>query len=243
MIPTVTLNTPVPDSRLSPTERILVIAENPVLQKTLQRLFSSEGYEVEIVADDLIGLEMLRKRPPSALILDLTYPASAGWALCREIAKSAPDLPFVILSANSDVMDKILLLEIGADDYLPLPFLPRELMARLRSLIRRARQGGRKLIYVFENVVVDLLRMDVMRGGEKVPLTAKEFKTLEFLTKHAHQVVSRDELLNEVWGYHNYPYTRTVDNHILRLRQKLESDPSDPSHFLTVHGMGYKFVP
>ena len=236
----VTLNTP---SGLSPAERILIIAENPALQKTLQRLFSSEGYEVEIVADDLIGLEILRQRPPSALILDLTYPASAGWDLCREIAQSAPDLPFVVLSANSDIVDKILLLEIGADDYLPLPFLPRELVARLRSLIRRARQNNRKLIYVFENVVVDFLRMNVLRGGERVPLTAKEFKTLEFLTKHAHQVVSRDELLNEVWGYHNYPCTRTVDNHILRLRQKLESDPSDPSHFLTVHSVGYKFVP
>ena len=238
-----TLNTSFSEPRLSTTHRVLVITENRVLQKTLQRLFSSEGYDVEIVADDLVGLEILRKRSPSALILDLRHPASVGWDLCREIAELAPDLPFVILSSNFDIADKILLLEIGADDYLPLPFLPRELVARLRSLIRRVTPTSRKRAYVFENVVVDFLRMEVTRGSEKVPLTAKEFKTLEFLTKRAQQVVSREKLLNEVWGYQNYPCTRTVDNHILRLRQKLESDPSLPSHFLTVHGVGYKFVP
>lgn len=237
------LNRAIMEPRLPASERILVIAENRSLQQNLRQLFSSEGYEVETVADDLAGLEIVRKKPPSALVLDLSNPVSVGWDLCREIARSAPDLPFVILSANCDVVDKILLLEIGADDYLSLPFLPRELVARLRSLIRRATGASRKLVYVFENVVVDFLRMDVMRGGEKVPLTAKEFKTLEFLTKHAHKVISRDELLNEVWGYQNYPCTRTVDNHILRLRQKLETDPSDPSHFVTVHGVGYKFVP
>jgi DNA-binding response OmpR family regulator len=125
-------NTPITEQRPSPAQRILVMAENRVLQRTLQRLFSSEGYEVEIVADDLVGLEILRKRPPSALILDLKYPVSVGRELCREIAQSAPDVPFVILSANSDVVDKILLLEIGADDYVPLPFQARELRARLR---------------------------------------------------------------------------------------------------------------
>lgn len=219
------------------------MTENRALQKTLLRLFSSEGYQVEIVVDDLVGLEMLRKNPPSALILDLKYPASLGWELCREIAQSAPDVPLVILSTNVDIANKILLLEIGADDYMPLPFQPRELLARLRSLMRRATGASRKRIYAFENVFVDFIRMDVTRGDEKVPLTAKEFKTLEFMTRHAHQVVSRDELLNEVWGYQNYPCTRTVDNHILKLRQKLENNPTEPRHFLTVHGVGYKFAP
>ena len=219
------------------------MAQNRALQRTLLRLFSSEGYQVEIVVDDLVGLEMLRKNPPSALILDLKYPASSGWELCREIAHSAPDVPLVILSTNVDIANKILLLEIGADDYLPLPFQPRELLARLRSLMRRATGASRKRIYAFENVFVDFIRMDVTRGDEKVPLTAKEFKTLEFMTRHAHQVVSRDELLNEVWGYQNYPCTRTVDNHILKLRQKLENNPAEPRHFLTVHGVGYKFAP
>lgn len=238
-IPNITITEP----RSSLAQRILVMAENRALQRTLLRLFSAEGYEVEIVADDLVGLEMLRKSPPSALILDLKYPISVGWELCREIAQSAPDVPFVILSANSDIVDKILLLEIGADDYMPLPFQPRELLARLRSLIRRATCDSRKQIYVFENVVVDFVAMDVTRDGEKVSLTPKEFKTLEFMTKHAYQVVSRNELLNEVWGYQNYPCTRTVDNHILKLRQKLENNAAEPRHFLTIHGVGYKFAP
>jgi len=132
---------------------------------------------------------------------------------------------------------------MGADDYLTILFSPRELVARLRVLMRRASSVSPDSRYVFEDVIVDFSKTEITRGGEKVTLTAKEFKTLEFLAKNAERVISRDELLNEVWGYQNYPCTRTVDNHILRLRQKLESDPSHPSHLLTVHGMGYKFVP
>jgi DNA-binding response OmpR family regulator len=132
---------------------------------------------------------------------------------------------------------------MGADDYLTIPFSPRELVARLRALMRRASRISPESLYVFEDVIVDFSKTEITRGGEKVMVTAKEFKTLEFLTKNPERVISRDELLNEVWGYQNYPCTRTVDNHILRLRQKLESDPSHPSHFLTVHGMGYKFTP
>ena len=231
------------EQRFSRAQRILVIGDNRALQRTLQRLFCSEGYEVEIVADDLDGLEMLRNRPPSALILDLRYPASGRWELCREIAQSAPDIPFVVLSAKADVVDKIVLLEMGADDHMVVPFQPRELVARLRSLIRRATGAGRKQIYVFDNVAVDFVTMNVRRRGETVLLTAKELKMLEFMTKHANQVVSRDELLNEVWGYQNYPCTRTVDNHILKLRKKLENNPAKPRHFLTIHRVGYKFAP
>jgi DNA-binding response OmpR family regulator len=132
---------------------------------------------------------------------------------------------------------------MGADDYVTIPFSPAELVARLRALRRRAAHVSPENVYVFEDVIVDFSRTEVTRCGEKVAVTAKEFKTLEFLTKNAERVISRDELLEEVWGYQNYPCTRTVDNHILRLRQKLEIDPSDPLHFLTVHRVGYKFVP
>jgi len=132
---------------------------------------------------------------------------------------------------------------MAADDYVTVPFSPRELVARLRALIRRASRVSPEDVYVFEDVMVDFSKTEITRGGEKITVTAKEFKTLEFLTKNAERVISRDELLNEVWGYQNYPRTRTVDNHMLRLRQKLESDPSHPSHLLTVHTVGYKFVP
>jgi DNA-binding response OmpR family regulator len=237
------LNTPLSDLRPATMDRILVIADDSALRNALHRLFSLERYEVEVVTDSVTGLARLRERPFSAVILDLQRPGSSGWDLCRNIADSISGLPLVVLSASPDVADKVLLLEMGADDYLTIPFSPRELVARVRALMRRASRISQESLYVFEDVVVDFYRTEITRGGEKVTVTAKEFKTLEFLAKHAERVVSRDELLNEVWGYQNYPCTRTVDNHILRLRQKLESNPSHPSHLLTVHGMGYKFVP
>jgi DNA-binding response OmpR family regulator len=132
---------------------------------------------------------------------------------------------------------------MGADDYVTVPFSPRELVARMRALIRRASRCSPENLYVFEDVMVDFSKTEITRGGEKITVTKKEFQTLEFMTKNAGRMISRDELLNEVWGYHNYPCTRTVDNHILKLRQKLERDPSNPSHILTVFGLGYKFVP
>jgi len=238
-----TLKVPQSELRTATMDRILIIEGDRNLQKILKRLFSSEGYEVDVVPDEVAGLEVIGQRPPSAVIVDLQHPGSSGCELCKKIANLIPGLPLVILSASPDVADKILLLETGADDYVTIPFSPRELVARLRALMRRAARHSRETFYVFEDVVVDFSSMDVSRSGERVPLTAKEFKTLEFLTRNAQRVVSRDELLNGVWGYQNYPYTRTVDNHILKLRQKLESNPSDPAHFLTIHGMGYKFVP
>ena len=238
-----TLNTPIFEMRPAVVERILVIEADGALRKILWQLFSSEGYEVDVVADGVGGLEMLRQRVPAAVILDLRHPESLGCELCSRIAKSAPGPPLLSLSASSDVADKVLLLEMGADDYVSIPFNPKELVARLRSLIRRATRVSPVEVYVFGDVMVDFSRMEITRGRKKITVTAKEFKTLEFLTKNAERVISREELLNEVWGYQNYPCTRTVDNHILRLRQKLERAPSRPSHFLTVHSLGYKFVP
>ena len=238
-----TLNAPISELRPAPMERILVIEDDRALRKILGRLFSSEGYEVDIVPDAVSGLERLRQGVPAAVILDLPLPGSSGCDLCKKIANLVPGLPLVILSGSSDVADKVLLLEMGADDYVTVPFSPRELVARLRALIRRASRVSPEAVYVFSDVVVDFSKMEITRSGEKVMVTAKEFKTLEFLTKNAERTISRDELLDKVWGYQDYPCTRTVDNHMLKLRQKLESDPSRPSHFLTVHRVGYKFVP
>jgi DNA-binding response OmpR family regulator len=238
-----TLNAPVSGLRPATMDRILVIEDDGALRKVLWRLFSSQGYEVDVVPDGAAGLEMLGQRPPSAVIVDLQHPGSSGCDLCKKIANLIPGLPLVILSASSDVAHKVLLLEMGADDYVTIPFSPRELVARLRASIRRALRLSPEDVYVFADVTVDFSKTEITRGGEKIAVTAKEFKTLEFLTKNAERVISRDELLNEVWGYQNYPCTRTVDTHMLRLRQKLEVDPSHPSHFLTVHGLGYKFLP
>lgn len=238
-----TLSTQVCERRSATIDWILVIANDSALRRVLERLFSSEGYGVEVVADSMAGLERLRQRPFSAVILDLQHPGSSRWDLCRNIADSISGLPLVVLSTSPDVADKVLLLEMGADDCVTLPFSPRELVARLRAVVRRATRVNPESFFLFEGVVVDFSRMEIIRAGEKIKVTPKEFKTLEFLTKNADRVISRDELLNEVWGYQNYPSTRTVDNHILKLRQKLETDPANPSHLLTVHGVGYRFVP
>jgi DNA-binding response OmpR family regulator len=238
-----TLNTPISRLGLAPMGRILVIEDDSALRKVLRHLFSSEGYAVDVAADAVCGLERLRQGTPAAVVLDLPRPGSSGCDLCEKIANLIPGLPLVILSGSSDVADKVLLLEMGADDYVTVPFSPRELVARLRALIRRASRVNPKCVYVFADVIVDFFKTEITRAGEKIVLTPKEFKTLEFLTKNSQRVISRDELLNKVWGYESYPCTRTVDNHILRLRQKLEIDPSHPSHFLTVHGLGYRFVP
>lgn len=235
-------NTPISGLRLAPMRRILIIEDDGALRKLLRGLFSSEGYEVDVVPDAACGLERLHQAAPAAVVLDLPCPGS-GSDLCRKIADLIPGLPLVILSGSSDVTDKVLLLEMGADDYVTLPFSPRELVARLRALIRRSSRVNPESVYVFADVRVDFPKNEITRGGEKIIVTPKEFKTLEFLTKNAQRVISRDELLEKVWGYENYPCTRTVDNHMLRLRQKLEIDPSRPSHFLTVHRVGYKFVP
>jgi len=240
---TATFDSPMPELRPSTMGRILIIEDDEALRKILRRLFSKEGYDVEVVPEPYGALEMLRQRPPVAVIVDLERPGTSGCDLCKAIANLIPGLPLLILSASSDVADKVLMLELGADDYVTLPFSPRELVARLRALIRRTSRVGPENLCLFEDVAVDFCKMEITRGAERVAMTAKEFKMLEFLTKNAERVVSRDELLDKVWGYHDYPCTRTVDTHMLRLRQKLEADPSCPSHFLTVHGQGYRFVP
>jgi DNA-binding response OmpR family regulator len=225
------------------TERILVVEDDHAVQKALRRLFEGEGFQIEIASDGKTALEAFRKAAPSVIVLDLRLPIVSGRDVCREIKQQAPSLPIIVLSAASDVSDKVLLLELGADDYVTKPFSPRELLARVRAALRRTVRTPTGELVSFDGVSVDFTRMEVCRDGEPVILTAQEFKTLKFFLHNSERVISRDELLNEVWGYQNYPSTRTVDNHILKLRQKLERDPANPVHFRTVHGMGYKFVP
>jgi DNA-binding response OmpR family regulator len=226
-----------------PMERILVVEDDRAVQKALKRLFEAEGFAVDISADGKSAVEAFRAAAPAAVVLDLRLPAMSGRDVCREIKQQAPALPIIVLSAASDVADKVLLLELGADDYVTKPFSPRELLARVRAALRRTVRVESADVVEFAGIAVDFPKMEITREGQVVVLTAQEFKTLKFLVQNAERVISRDELLNEVWGYQNYPSTRTVDNHILKLRQKLEKDPANPVHFRTVHGMGYKFVP
>jgi DNA-binding response OmpR family regulator len=231
-----------PPTAPKPVGRILVVEDDPAVQKALRRLFETEGYAVETQADGKSALDSFQSSAPAAIVLDLRLPKVSGRDVCKEIRALAPALPIVVLSAASDVADKVLLLELGADDYVTKPFSPRELLARVRAALRHTARSPDVQLVSFDGISADFKKMEIKRDGTVVVLTAQEFKTFQFLVQNADRVISRDELLNEVWGYQNYPSTRTVDNHILKLRQKLEKDPSSPVHFRTVHGMGYKFV-
>lgn len=223
---------------------ILVVEDDPRMQKVLQRIFSEQGYSVTICGDGQSGLDAFRTTHPSAVVLDLLLPNVFGRDLCRIIKLEAQDLPVIVVSAISEVADKVLLFELGADDYVTKPFSPRELMARVQAALRRRNRPSTALsTYSFGDCEVDFARMTARRAHQPVTLTAHEFRLLKYFVKNAERVLSREELLNEVWGYHSYPTTRTVDNQILKLRQKLEADAAEPRHLQTVYGAGYRFVP
>ena len=223
---------------------ILVVEDDPRIQKALHRQFTSEGYTVHVSSDGAEGLATCKNINPAGVVLDLMLPGMTGREVCKGIKSWSPNTPVVILSAVSEVADKVLLLEIGADDYVTKPFSPRELMARVQAAIRRTQRpsvAASKQIS-FGQVTADFSSMEFSRDGVAVVLTAHEVKLLRYFIDHAEQVVTREELLNDVWGYTSYPTTRTVDNQVMKLRQKLEADPARPIHFRTMHGIGYKFV-
>jgi two-component system, OmpR family, alkaline phosphatase synthesis response regulator PhoP len=223
--------------------RVLVIAEDRAARKALRRLLELDGYDVAVTASEAEGLEMIRIAPPIAVVLDLHRMAnSAGRDIFRKIRQFVPETPIVVLGTLSEA-DTILLLELGADDYISRPFSGRELLARVRVVVRRSLRTSARDAFAFDDVTVDFRNMELRRGGNAVPLTPQEFKILMFMIQNAERVISRHELLNQVSRCHKSDSGRTVDNHILRLRQKLEVDPSHPVHLRTVHGFGYKFVP
>ena len=233
---------------------VLVVEDNRPMQRTLQRLFESDGFDVQIASDGVAGMESFQKQVPSAVVLDLKLPRLPGKELCRAFKAQEVSVPVIVLSANSDVEDKVLLLELGADDYVTKPFSPKELLARVRRAMRRGEPGsingmamtGRPVqheLLMFSDVRVDFTSMEATRAGKRLALTAQEYNLLKFFATSPDAVISREQLLNQAWGYENYPTTRTVDNHVLRLRQKLEPDPANPRYFLTTHGVGYRFTP
>ena len=224
-------------------EKILVIEDDRAINKALKHLLESEGFTVDIAPDGAAGLAAFRHSPPSLVILDLKLPKMPGRDLCREFKQASPSLPIIVLSAASDEADKVLLLELGADDYVTKPFSPKELLARVRAVLRRSQRATQVDQYAFDEVSVDFAKMELTLAGKPVALTPQEFRMLKYFILNSERVLSREKLLNEVWGYDCYPTTRTVDTHMLKLRQKLEKDPANPVYFLTVHGVGYKFVP
>jgi DNA-binding response OmpR family regulator len=224
-------------------QTVLIVEDDPRMQKVLKRLFAGEGFVVEVASDGVEGLNRFHSVSPSLAVLDLMLPQMPGSDLCRRIKKSSPKTPVIILSAITEVGDKVHLLELGADDYVTKPFSPRELLARAQVALRRLEQHTPEEPIRFGGCEVDIAAMVVRKQGQPVSLTAHEFKLLRYFLENSGRVISRAELLTDVWGYNHYPTTRSVDNQILKLRQKLESDPANPRYFLTVHGAGYKFNP
>jgi two-component system alkaline phosphatase synthesis response regulator PhoP len=205
--------------------------------------FEYEGYEVISAADGMDGLNRAIADQPDLVVLDVMMPKMSGLDVCKQLKARKPSLPIIMLTARGQEIDKVVGLELGADDYVTKPFSIRELMARVKAVLRRASpQAATAEVYRFSDVEVNVRSNEVLRGGQPVELSSKEFALLAYFVAHPAETLSRDRLLDAVWGYENYPTTRTVDAHIVHLRQKLEPNPEEPRFILTVHGSGYKFV-
>ena len=224
--------------------RILVVEDEPGLVLTLTDRLKSEGYEVDAVGDGPAGLSRATDQRFDVILLDVMLPGASGFDVCRDLRQRGVNTPVIMLTARGQVLDKVLGLKLGADDYLTKPFDMLELTARIEVQLRRAAAGttGSQTQYRFGEVSVDFRKAEVLREGQPVDLSAREFLLLKYFIEHREATLSRDELLNEVWGYHSMPSTRTVDVHVAWLRQKIEPNPRHPQYILTMHGMGYKFV-
>ncbi len=223
--------------------RVLVVEDEAAILQGLRDNLEFEGYEVFTALDGVAGLEQIRKHDPHLIVLDLMLPRLSGYELCRKLRAEGVNTPILMLTARGEEADRVLGLDLGADDYVTKPFSVRELMARVRALLRRTAAGsGLPNELEFDDVRVDFARYEATRAGRKVELTRKEFGLLRVLAAKEGAVITRDELLEKVWGYDAMPTTRTVDNHLAALRAKLERDASDPQHLITVHGVGYKLV-
>jgi two-component system, OmpR family, alkaline phosphatase synthesis response regulator PhoP len=224
--------------------RVLVVEDEPGLRLTLDDRLSSEGFAVETAPDGELGLEHAAAGTFDAIILDVMLPRMNGFDVCRELRRRGVATPILMLTARGQVVDKVVGLKLGADDYLTKPFEAIELVARLEALLRRrppVPHAGSPA-YRFGDVTVDFRRMEVTRGGTAVDLSAREFKLLRYFIEHRGATLSRDALLAEVWGYDDMPLTRTVDVHVAGLRQKIEVNPRTPEYIVTIHGLGYKFL-
>jgi DNA-binding response OmpR family regulator len=225
--------------------RILIIEDDLAILRGLKDNLEYESYVVLTATDGDEGYCLIREKKPDLIILDLMLPKMSGYELCQKVRKEGINTPILMLTARSEEVDRVLGLDLGADDYVTKPFSVAELSARIRAILRRMRKsktGDLPDEIHFDEVSIDFKRFEVRKGGEPLKMSRKEFGVLRLLAARPGEVVTRDELLDEVWGYDQYPTTRTVDNHIALLRSKLEKDPAQPRRLLTVHGVGYKMV-
>jgi two-component system alkaline phosphatase synthesis response regulator PhoP len=223
-------------------KRILLVEDEPGLVLTLRDRLASEGYEVGVATDGPAGLERLTRERWDVVLLDVMLPGANGFDICRDARQRGIATPIIMLTARGQVIDKVLGLKLGADDYLTKPFDMMELGARIEVQLRRSAPVGAATTYRFGDIAIDFRKVEVLRAGRPVELSAREFLLLKYFIEHREATLSRDELLNEVWGYHSMPSTRTVDVHVAWLRQKIEESAKQPRYILTMHGLGYKFV-
>lgn len=223
--------------------KILVVEDEPNMVVGLRDNFEFEGYEVITALDGVEGLQLALAESPDLVVLDVMMPRMSGLEVCKQLRAQRASIPIIMLTARGQEVDKVVGLELGADDYVTKPFSIRELLARVKAVLRRTSVLPKDLDqHTFGDVEVDLRRCRVLRSGKALDVSSKEFELLKYFICHPGETLSRHQLLEDVWGYEHYPTTRTVDTHLVRLRQKLEPNPEQPQYFLTVHGTGYRFV-
>ena len=231
---------------MSDSPRILLVEDEPGLQLTLSDRLRREGYEVETAADGQTGLDRAATGEFDLVLLDVMLPRKNGFDVLRDLRQRGLETPVIMLTARGQVVDTVVGLKLGADDYLSKPFEMMELLARIEARLRRRTTPPATMPvsegYQFGEVRMDFRSAEVFRGTEPLELSAREYQLLRYLIEHRNEVISRDQLLNEVWGYNAMPSTRTVDVHVAWLRQKIEPNPRHPQFLLTVHGLGYRFV-
>ena len=225
-------------------EKILIIEDEEDLVKGLRLNLADEGYEVDWASDGVEGLRKALEERPQLIILDIMLPKMNGLDICRELRQKNISIPIIMLTAKGEEIDKVLGLEIGADDYMTKPFSIRELLARIKAHLRREKRERKTApeVYRFGDVEIDFTHFKVKRKDKELDLTSLEIDIMKYFIAHREEVVTREALLDKVWGYEKYPTTRTIDNHILKLRKKIEADPSHPEYILSVYGEGYRFV-
>ena len=221
--------------------RILIVDDEPEMVRGLVDNLQFEGYQTLAATNGADGLQLALTEGPDLILLDIMMPRVSGWDVCQELRRRGVQIPIIMLTARGEELDRVRGLELGADDYVTKPFSLRELLARVRAVLRRPGPRRQLVEFAFADVRLHLRGRQAFRAGVEVPLTRKEFDLLRYLVENRDEILTRDRLLEDVWGYERFPTTRTVDSHILRLRQKLEPDPEHPRYILTVHGQGYRF--
>ena len=223
--------------------RVLIVEDDNAMAVALNDGFQYEGHEVTLARDGAQGLTLASREPFDIVILDVMLPKLSGLDVCRQLRSAGNQIPIIMLTARGQEIDKVLGLKIGADDYVTKPFSFMELAARVEAVLRRSLKGSEAIdLLRIGDVVVDFKKNTATRGAAELELSPREFRILKYFAEHANEVVTRDQLLDHVWGYDSFPLTRTVDTHIAKLRQKIEENPGDPRHIVTVHRAGYKFV-